>query len=60
VLKADVYHNQDVDWSSSTPVDIPVNQSDNGSSDDDPSNNEPSNGGSNCNCSSKMVTLTAS
>lgn len=60
VLKADVYHNQDVDWSSSTPVDIPVNQSDNGSSDDDPSNNEPSNGGSNCDCSSKMVTLTAS
>lgn len=60
VLKADVYHNQDVDWSSSTPVDIPVNQSDNGSSDDEPSNNEPSNGGSNCDCSSKMVTLTAS
>lgn len=55
VLKADVYYNQDVDWSSSTPVDIPVNQSDNGSSDD-----EPSNGGSNCDCSSKMVTLTAS
>lgn len=60
VLKADVYHNQDVDWSSSTPVDIPVNQSDNGSSGDDPSNNEPSNSGSNCDCSSKMVTLTAS
>lgn len=55
VLKADVYYNQDVDWSSSTPVDIPVNQSDNGSSDD-----EPSSGGSNCDCSSKMVTLTAS
>lgn len=55
VLKADVYYNQDVDWSSSTPVDIPVNQSDNGSSDD-----EPSNGGSNCDCSSKMITLTAS
>lgn len=55
VLKADVYHNQDVDWSSSTPVDIPVNQSDNGSSGD-----EPSNSGSNCDCSSKMVTLTAS
>ena len=46
VLKADVYHNQDIDWSSSTPVDIPVDQSDNGSS----------SGG----CSSKMVTLTAS
>lgn len=46
VLKADVYYNQDVDWSNSTPVDIPVNQSDNGSS--------------NCDCSSKMVTLTAS
>ena len=60
VLKADVYHNQDVDWSSSAPVDIPVNQSDNGSSDDDPSSSEPSNGGSNCDCSSKMVTLTAS
>lgn len=55
VLKTDVYYNQDVDWSSSTPVNIPVDQSDNGSSDD-----EPSNGGSNCDCSSKMVTLTAS
>lgn len=46
VLKADVYYNQDVDWSNSTPVNIPVNQSDNGSSNGD--------------CSSKMVTLTAS
>jgi hypothetical protein len=55
VLKADVYNDSNVDWSSSSPVDIPVNQSD-----DNPSNNNPSGNNSNCDCLSKMVTLTAS